>query len=141
MDNEEKNFQSVKDSVKELMTEIEKHNNIKAIFGEPVREKDVVIVPVGSVAMSGGGGGGGGQPDKDGKDDSGSHKLLKGWGSGMGIGYARKVKPIGYIEIRDGKTSYKPIIDAGKISSVAIAAGLAGATILAMALLKKKKNS
>jgi uncharacterized spore protein YtfJ len=135
--NDVKKYESVKESIKDLMTEVEKHNNIKAIFGDPVHEKDTVIIPVGTVQMSGGGGGGQGE---DGSAEGMPDKLTKGKGSGVGMGYSRKVRPIGYIEIKDGKTMYKPIVDIGKIMSVAIGASIISSAMIAISYLKKRKS-
>lgn len=140
MENEEKTVQSVRDTIRDIVTEVEKHNNIKAIFGDPIREKGVVIIPVGSVASKGGGGGGGGMmPRKESREGAMSEgKSSKDWGSGLGVGYARLVKPLGFIEIKEDRAEFKPIVDAGKVAMVAIGAGIIGASMMARLWLKHK---
>ena len=142
MENQEKTTQSVRETIKDVMTEVEKHNNVKAIFGDPIREKNVVIIPVGSVSSRGGGGGGGAKNEDsgEGSDKVSNFKFPKGKGSGMGVGYARQVRPIGYIEIKEDKAVFKPIVDAGKIAAFAIGAGMLGVCMVARAVLKKTRK-
>lgn len=126
--------QKVREAVKDLMTEVEKNNNVKTIFGDAVHEKDLTIIPVASICMKGGGGGGGQDGEKT--DDSKSPKC--GQGSGIGLGYARKVQPLGYIEVSNDKAVFKPIVDVGKIAMVFVGASVLGACMVARAILKKK---
>lgn len=135
MNNEENTTQSVREAIKDVMTEVEKSNHVKTIFGESIREKDVVIIPVATIAMKGGGGGGGGQGDAGAEEG----KFPKwGKGSGLGLGYARKVQPLGYIEIKDSKVTFKPIVDATKIAMVFIGASVLGMTMLLKSFGRKK---
>ena len=141
MENEEKFSQSVRETIKDVVTEVERHNNIKAIFGEPIREKGVVIIPVGTVMSKGGGGGGGGEQEGDDNIEGGKRfGFPKGKGSGMGVGYARQVRPLGFIEIKDDKAVFKPIVDASKIAMVAVGAAAIGAFMVVRAMLKKRSS-
>ena len=135
MENDEKNIQDIKDSIKDVMMEVEKNNNVRTIFGDPVHEKDLVIIPVASVNMRGGGGGGQGE----GKDYEHRHPR-KGHGKGVGLGYARKVQPLGYIEIKDEKAVFKPILDMSKLATLAIVAGVAGSCMVLRAFIKKNNS-
>jgi len=135
MNLENSDTQKVRETIKDLMTEVEKNNNVKTIFGDAVHEKDVTIIPVASICMKGGGGGGGAQ-DMDKRDDSKPHKC--GQGSGIGLGYARKVQPMGYIEVKGDKAVFRPIVDVGKIAMIFVGTSVLGAFMVARAILKKK---
>lgn len=76
--------------------------SVRRVFGDPYECDGVTVIPVARVA--GGGGGGGGQ---GGVTEPGS-----GFGSGYGLG----AKPVGVYEIRDGKVSWKPAVDAGRLA-------------------------
>lgn len=140
MENGENIAQSVRETIKDVITEVEKQNNIKTIFGDPIREKGVVLIPVGTISTRGGGGGGGGGMQK--KEALGGaptdSKFPKDWGSGLGVGYARNVRPLGFIEIKDDKAVFKPIVDAGKIVMVAVGAAVLGACMIVRTMLKRK---
>lgn len=64
------------------------------IFGAPVERDEVTVIPVAQAAYGFGGG-------------SGTKNGEEGSGGGGGV----RVSPLGYIEIRNGGTVYKPIRD------------------------------
>lgn len=68
--------------------------NAKYIYGEPVERDGVTVITVGKVVY--GFGGGSGEKDKQG-----------GFGGGGGVAVA----PVGYIEIKNGETRFRPIHD------------------------------
>lgn len=78
------------------------------IYGEPVDRDGVTVIPV-ARAMWGCGGGAG-------RDDE--QQVGSGGGGGT------MVSPVGYIEIKDGETSYRPIFKPPVIA-LAAAAGMA----------------
>ncbi len=79
--------------------------NARMIYGEPVERDGVTVIPVGKLRWGLGGGEGSGSE----KDSSGS-----GGGGGGGI----TVSPVGFIEIKDGTTRFKPIFDPALIVQI-----------------------
>ena len=77
----------------------------QAVFGAAVEKDGVTIVPVARVRYGVGGGGGRG-PGRKKKGDDGDPDQV-GYGHGGGV----QAAPVGYIELRDGQTSYKRIAD------------------------------
>lgn len=67
-----------------------------AVYGEPVTADGVTVIPVAKVGFGFGGGAG---------REVGTTKTSEGGGGGGGA----EAKPLGYIEIRDGSATYKPI--------------------------------
>ncbi|WP_306323896.1 MULTISPECIES: spore germination protein GerW family protein [unclassified Streptomyces] len=72
--------------------------SVAAVFGEPVFREGITVVPVARVGFGFGGGAG---REKAGEKDG------EGGGGGGGAG----AKPLGFIEIKDGAATYKPIRD------------------------------
>lgn len=77
----------------------------QAVFGAAVEKDGVTVVPVARVRFGVGGGGGRG-PGRKKKSGSGDPDQV-GYGQGGGV----QAAPVGYIELRDGQTSYKRIAD------------------------------
>ncbi|MEU6528749.1 spore germination protein GerW family protein [Streptomyces sp. NPDC046928] len=91
---------------------------VTAVYGEPVTAEGVTVVPVARVAFGLGGG--------TGHSVEGT-KTNDGGGGGGGV----EARPLGYIEIRDGVSTYKPIRDPW-----VMAAPVAGGLLLGAALPK-----
>lgn len=72
--------------------------SVTAVFGEPIVDKDVTIVPVASFAFGFGGGTG---------REINADKTGEGGGGGGGA----HARPLGYIEIKNGDATYRPIRD------------------------------
>jgi uncharacterized spore protein YtfJ len=83
-----------------------------AVYGEPVERDGVTVIPVARTIWSFGGGSGG--PPNSERTGAG--------GGGAGI-----TMPVGYIRIRNGKASFRPIIGLGPILMTASIVGLAAA--------------
>jgi uncharacterized spore protein YtfJ len=79
--------------------------NARRVFGEPIHQGEVTLVPAAWVA--GGGGGGGGEAPTPGKETSAG----KGYGSGFGL----RARPAGAFVMRNGKVSWKPAVDVNRI--------------------------
>ena len=91
---------------------IQVHANAKQVYGEPVERDGTTIIPVARVQWGFGGGGLG-------------HGAAERGGGGGGA----RATAIGYIELRDGKSEFRPIHDSGDIvalAAVAVAGILAG---------------
>ena len=84
------------------------------VFGAPVEREGVTVVPV-AAARFGIGAGGGSDPSKS----------QEGEGGGGGGG----VTPIGYIELKDGRSRYVPIVRPARMLALVCGAALAGLLI------------
>lgn len=82
----------------------------RTVYGEPVERQGVTVIPVAKARYGFGGG--------SGSSKAGEH--------GTGGGGGAFVKPIGYIEIRDGGSRFHAIRDPGAIISVIAVSGLFG---------------
>jgi uncharacterized spore protein YtfJ len=87
--------------------------NARSVYSEPVERDGMTIIPVAKVRWGFGGGAG----KKGGK---------RGKGGGGGV----QVSPLGYIEIKDGETRYKPIRDPASMVPLVVAGGLSGWILL-----------
>lgn len=103
--------------VERLAATIQTSANARQIFGDPVEKDGVTIIPVARVAWSFGGGGVGQGPGERGGGGGGAH-----------------VTSIGYIEVRDGASEFKPIHDPADVAML-ILAGIGG--VLAGVILSK----
>jgi uncharacterized spore protein YtfJ len=99
--------------VQDLAERIGAKVGAQAVFGEPVEREGVTIIPVARAAWGFGGG--------SGRGDDG-----EGAGGGGGVSAAA----IGYVEIKDGRTSFKPIVDARPVV-LAAAFGLVAGLLVA----------
>lgn len=83
------------------------------IYGEPVERDGVTVIPA-AKAMYGFGGG------------SGSKAGEEGTGGGGGVG----IKPVGYIEIKDGNTKFRSIPDPERVIKIIAVSGVMAFFIL-----------
>jgi uncharacterized spore protein YtfJ len=79
------------------------------VFGEPIHQDGMTVLPVAAVATGGGGGGGSG-PGLSGKGDS-PRVDMGGEGGGFGV----VAKPAGAYVIRDGEVSWRPAINLNRV--------------------------
>ena len=91
--------------IQQISDKAEKAANIKIIFGDPIKQGEVTVIPVGSIFLKGGGGGG-----KIGTQE-GDEKGKRG----MGLGMCISTKPIGYIEVKNNEAKFVNIIDKTKV--------------------------
>ena len=75
----------------ELLSGVRDSLTVRRVYGDPIEQDGVVVIPAASV---GGGGGGGGDSEDNG-------------GGGFGL----SARPVGAYVIRDGEVSWKPAID------------------------------
>jgi uncharacterized spore protein YtfJ len=115
-------------SVERLAAIIGEAVRAKAVFGDPVERDGVTVIPVAHARWGFGGGGGGG-----GKGDEGG-------GGGGGGGGGAVVRPVGYIEIRDGKTEFRPIRDRSADLKALAAGGVLGLMVLRKALKARRSG-
>lgn len=76
--------------------------SVRRVYGDPVEQNGVIVIPAASV---GGGGGGGGDNEDNG-------------GGGFGL----RARPVGAYVIKDGTVSWRPAIDPVRLALVALAA-------------------
>ena len=84
------------------------------VFGEPIHQNGLVLVPVAAVR---GGGGGGGGPNPHGEG-----------GEGGGAGFGLMARPVGAYVIRGDEVEWRPALDTTRLVT-------AGAAIVGLALL------
>ena len=77
--------------------------SVRRVFGEAYEIDDVTVIPVAKVA--GGAGGGGGEGEGEGTT-----------GGGFGTGFGLGARPVGVYEVRAGKVTWKPAIDATRLA-------------------------
>jgi uncharacterized spore protein YtfJ len=83
------------------------------VYGTPVERDGVTVVPV-SASRFAFGGGGGSDPGK---------------GEGEGGGGGGGVTPVGYIELKDGRSRYVPVVHPARMLALVCCAVLAGVLI------------
>jgi uncharacterized spore protein YtfJ len=91
----------------DIMEQMERSKDnvtVKRVFGEPIQNGDVTVIPVARIAHGGGGGMGSRQPSLDKEGES---------GSGGGFGYT--ATPAGVFVIKDGEVRWQPAVDVNRI--------------------------
>ncbi len=100
---------------------------VQAVFGEPIRQDNLTVIPVARVRWGFGGGGG----RSDGPPS--------GPASGSGGGGGAAADPIGYLDIRPGGATFRPIREPFPSPLFLIASGLSVAIVLrALARLTRR---
>lgn len=87
--------------VDELLEQAQETLSGRRVFGEPIQQDGVTVIPAAEVA---GGGGGGGGNDQDGQE-------------GMGGGFGLRARPAGAYVIDGGRVSWQPAVDVNKLVS------------------------
>ncbi len=109
------------DLVERLAERLGARANVAAVFGEPVVQDGVTVVPVAKVRW-GFGGGGGCSGDAPGIEE----RLNSGSGGGGGV----TASAVGFIEIRGGQAQFRPIKDPAALWPVILAGGFASLFVL-----------
>jgi uncharacterized spore protein YtfJ len=89
---------------------------VSTVFGDPVEQEGITVIPVAKARFGFGGGGGGGGPKGE-------------EGSGGGGGGGAAVTPVGYIEVRPGSAAFRRIPNASDVVAVVAASALAALTL------------
>jgi len=100
------------DVIVRLADRIGAHVKASAVFGDPVARGTTTVIPVAKATFGFGGGSGGDAAQQ-----------------GSGGGGGGQVKPIGYIEVRDGGATFKPVRDM-RMAMLAAGAALGAAALL-----------
>lgn len=90
-------------AVLETIREVVDSTTAGKVFGVPITQEGLTVLPVAKVSGGGGGGGGTG-PAQDGQDSGGS-------GGGLGV----SAKPLGVFVIKDGNVGWRPAVDVNKV--------------------------
>ena len=104
----------------ERIDEMLERMSVNAVFGQPLREGDVTLIPVASVGYAIGYGSGSGRMTGS-ASGTGGEPCGPGEGSGQGGGGGGRARPLGYIRISPDKVAFEPIMDTGRISVLGIA--------------------
>ena len=91
------------EGIQRLVAEAKDLMTVRQVVGEPIERDGATVVPVVEVRGGGGGGGGGGSANDD-------------TGSGEGLGFAMRARPVGCYVISEGKVTWEPAIDVTKIA-------------------------
>lgn len=106
--------------------------SVGRVFGPPVVQGDVTVIPVARVVGGGGGGSGSGPEGHDHDDDDDDHDDHDhgpgGSGGGAGGGFGGIAQPVGVYVIRDGEVTWEPAVHPERLA-------LAGMALVAFALL------
>lgn len=89
---------------------------VAATFGAPVKEGDVTLIPVASVAYGFGYGAGSGTRPAD---EAGA-EAESAEGQGAGGGGGGMARPMGYIRVNPEGVKYEPLFDPAKVSIAGI---------------------
>ena len=109
---------SVLDTIREMV----QNTTAEKVYGSPIMQDGITVLPVAKVSGGGGGGSGTG-PGADGQEAG-------GMGGGMGLA----AKPLGVFVMKDAKVSWRPAIDVNKVilgaQAVAIVALVVAGTLI-----------
>lgn len=98
------NVQEILDRARDTVT-------VNRVYGEPIREDGVTIIPAAKIG-GGGGGGQGEQPQEKGR--------------GMGAGLGMTAQPTGAFVVRNGDVTWRPAVDVNRAVLAGAALGIAG---------------
>jgi uncharacterized spore protein YtfJ len=97
-------------NVDELLEGARDAMTVKRVYGDPIEQEGVTVIPAAAV---GGGGGGGGDAEHNG-------------GGGFGL----KARPVGAYVIREGEVTWVPAVDVTRVMLLGLAALLVLRSIL-----------
>jgi uncharacterized spore protein YtfJ len=101
-------------NVEEVLSGARDAISVRRVYGDPIEQDGVVIVP--AAIVSGGGGGGG-----DAEDNGGG-------------GFGLRARPVGVYMIKDGEVTWKPVVDPSRtVLGWQIVAGIAALALWSFA--------
>lgn len=100
-------------NVEEILEGAREAINVRRVYGDPIEQEGVTVIPAAAV---GGGGGGGGDETNSG-------------GAGFGV----RAKPVGAYVIRGEDVAWVPAVDVSRIVLYSL-----GALVLAAAILRRR---
>ena len=99
----------------------------QAVYGSPVERDGITVIPVARARYGFGGGGGVGT-----KEDETA-------GSGLGAGAGVSLTPVGYIELREGRSRFRPI-RSSVVPLVAVSGAIAWLLLRSVPRLLKSRD-
>ncbi len=99
--------------IERLAEKVGVNASAKTIYSEPMQCDGVTVIPVAKVRWGFGGG-------------SGTKSGKRGRGGGGGV----QVSPLGYIEMKNGRSEYRPISDPASLGPLMIIGGVVGWVLL-----------
>jgi len=100
----------------------------QTVYGTPVERDGITVIPVARARYAFGGGGGGGT------------KADEAAGSGLGAGAGVSLTPVGYIELREGRSRFRPI-RSSVVPLVAVSGAIAWLLLRSVPRLPSKHHS
>jgi uncharacterized spore protein YtfJ len=97
-------------NVDEMLTGARDAVTVKRVYGEPIEKNGITLIPAAKVS---GGGGGGGDKENNG-------------GGGFGI----SARPVGAYVIRGDGVTWEPAVDATRVATLGIVAGIVSLLVL-----------
>ena len=97
-------------NVDEMLTGARDAINVKRVYGDPIEKNGITLVPAAKVS---GGGGGGSDQESNG-------------GGGFGL----SARPVGAYVIRGEEVTWQPAVDATRVATLGIIAGIVSMLVL-----------
>ncbi len=110
--------------VEEILTQARDTLTVRRVFGEPITQNGVTIVP--AAAVRGGGGGGEGDP---GKESPG----------GSGGGFGMTARPVGAYRIRGDEVDWVPAADTTRVILLAEVLGIVALLVVRSVLRSRRR--
>lgn len=101
------------DFAQTLAHSMERVVNARTVYGEPVTHDGTTVIPVARATWFGAGGG---------------DRSTQG---GAGLAGALRIKPVGYVEIKDGQTRFKGFFDMGVVVQIILSYSVVAAITFA----------
>lgn len=111
--------------------------SVRQVFGEPVRQDGLTVIPVARVLGGGGGGSGSGPtPSRPvGPDAPGGRDEASGSGGGLG----GQVRPLGVYVLRGSDVTWQPVLDLQRIILGGQAVGALAILTVLVGLLRRRR--
>jgi uncharacterized spore protein YtfJ len=111
--------------------------SVRQVFGEPVRQDGVTVIPVARVLGGGGGGSGSGPTPPRGREPEVTGARDEASGSGGGLG--GQVKPLGVYVLRGTEVTWQPVLDLQRIILGGQALGALAVLTVLVGLLRRRR--
>jgi uncharacterized spore protein YtfJ len=102
--------------VNSQVDELIRRMNAKAVFGEPIQQGNVTLIPVASVTYAFGSGQGWGRGTNPKEGQPAEPEGSQGEGAGAGGGGGGLARPLGYIKIDENGAKYEPTMNMTLVS-------------------------
>ncbi len=96
--------------------ELMRRMNVTAVFGEPIQQGNVTLIPVASVTYGFGSGQGWGRNPQAKEGQPAAPEASQGEGAGAGGGGGGMARPLGYIKIDENGAKYEPTMNMTLVS-------------------------